>query len=446
MLLPEQLLPEHQAPETLSADLYDSALLLPPHYAEQLAVQTQKRSLDYEGRYGYNDFKTTTDGIAVIKVKGMLLSRGRSWSNTTYADLRSQLREAEKDETVRGILLDVNSPGGMVDNVDDTARLIREISRTKPVWAMAYNQMTSGAYWLASACNRIIATSSARVGSIGVLVVHADYSKNLEQMGVNITLIHAGSRKTEGNIYERLPEEVRKRVQASVDETYDLFTRRISEYRGMTQQAVKNTEAGIFTAAQAITHNLVDEVMPADDVLQKFSQSLLTVGTTLNANSPEGAIAMTQETKAPAVTDPAVNSQQQAVKEPVITPEPPQKADAAELLELCEGKQFGFMASALIKSEVTKERAEAQLTEAGKIRDVLAAAGLEEQTETIIKSCGTLVEGVHQAIAKAITETKAAADPEQDSYQNNENGKGAGTISAQNIYQRRSETNSCQTN
>ncbi|WP_051789701.1 signal peptide peptidase SppA [Endozoicomonas montiporae] len=396
-LLSEQLLPEYEGSQTLAADVYDSPLLLPPHYAEQLAVQTQKRSVDYEGRYGYNDFKTTTDGIAIIKVKGMLLSRGRYWNMTTYADLRSQLREAEKDETVRGILLDVNSPGGMVDNVDDTARLIREISRTKPVWAMAYNQMTSGAYWLASACNRIIATSSAKVGSIGVLVVHADYSKNFEQMGVNITLIHAGSRKTEGNIYEPLPEAVRSRIQTSVDETYDLFTQRIAEYRGLTQQAVKNTEAGIFTAGQAITHNLVDEVMPADDVLQKFSQSLLTVGTTLTVNSPEGATIMTQETKAPAVKDPAEQSQQQTVETPEAPqPEAPQKADAAELLELCEGKQFGFMASSLIKSGATMEQATAELAEAGKIRDVLTAAGLEDKTETIIKDCGH-AEGVHKA-------------------------------------------------
>ena len=430
---------EQSAPQLL--ELCETPLLLPPQYAEQLAVNTQKRSMDYEGHYGYNDFRSTSDGIAVLRVEGVLMSRGYSWRSTNYAALRHQLREAEKDESVRGILLDINSPGGMVDNVDDTAQLIREVSKTKPVWAMAYNQMTSGAYWLASACNRIIATSSARIGSIGVLVMHADYSTSYEKSGVNVSLIHAGERKTEGNHYQPLPEDVRQRIQTVVDETYDLFTQRVAEYRGTTQQAIKNTEAGIFTAAQAITHNLVDEVLAADDVLTKFSQSLLLSagGTLVNANSQGDA---TMSVEAPAGQQKPAPAQQAPVT--VETPAPtaptaPQQAEATELLALCESQSLEFMASDFIKAGVTKGQAEVQLAEAGKIRDVLVAGGLEDQVQAVIKECGTLTPGMHKAIATTITETKAAADPEQNAHPDGEAGQPAGSISASSIYKSRQQ-------
>ena len=462
----------------LFAEIYNRPQLILPSYAEVFngalqgrfgieslinheglemsAAAMQQRALDYEPRYEKEYFKETRDGIAVIPIRGTLVSRGGVYPSsgiTTYSGLRQRLKAAANDNSIRGILLDIDSPGGSATNVEETAELIREISQSKTIWALAYNQMTSGAYWLASAASRIIATKDASVGSVGVLVMHADYSKMLDNEGVTINFIHAGARKVEGNAYEPLPEELRERIQSDVNDTYELFTRRVAEYRGITQQAVKNTEAGVFSAAQGITHNLVDEVLAADDVLQKFADHLNSGGSAMfriNHSNPQGASLMNDKPKETSSnkTSPQLDGSQvikgvlenaaEAVSGALQElPAEPQKADAADLLELCEGQQFGFMASTLIKSEVTKERAEAQLAEAGKIRDVLAAAGLEEQTETIIKSCGTLVEGVHQAIAKAITETRAAADPEQDSYPNGDNGKGTSAISAQSIYQSR---------
>ena len=427
----------------LFAQIYNRPQLILPSYAEifngalqgrfgiesltnheglkQEAASIQQRALDYEGRYD-KQYKATSDGIAIIPIRGTLVSRGGVYPSsgiTTYSGIRQRLRAAEADDMIRCILLDIDSPGGMVANVDDTAQLIREVSKTKPVWAMAYDQMTSAAYWLAAAADRIIATKDAQVGSIGVLVMHADYSKMLSEQGININFIHAGARKVEGNPYAPLPEELRERIQSEVNDTYDLFTRRVAELRGISQQAVKNTEAGVFSAAQAITHNLVDEVLAADDVLKRFSQHLLTSAggfsgspSVTGATSPtnqQGATSMQPEPK-PAAKKAADDQKKGKPTEPVA-------AGASALLELCEGKEFGFMASALIKGSATMETAETQLAEAGKIRDVMAAAGLEDHAEAVIKECGLLTEGVHKAIAIAITETKAAADPEQENQQ-----------------------------
>ncbi|MET4696954.1 S49 family peptidase [Endozoicomonas lisbonensis] len=302
---------------------------------EQTAADIQKRAVDYEGRYDHGPFRTTTDGIAVITTSGTLVNRGGIYPSsgiTSFSGLRQRFRAAAANDEVRGILHIVDSPGGQVSGCDDTSLLIHEIAKEKPVWTQAYDQMTSAAYWKGAAGNRIIATKTARIGSVGVLVMHADYSKHIKKEGIEVTFIHAGAQKVMGNCYEPLPTDMRDRIQAEVDGIYEEFTSRVAEYRGIDQQKVKDTEAGVFNSADALDLGLIDAISPADDVLAEFSEHLSGAGRVISI-ATTGANAMTIETK-PKANTPAASTDantpaadQGANNTPAPAPAQPSAAD-----------------------------------------------------------------------------------------------------------------------
>jgi ClpP class serine protease len=151
-------------------------------------------------------------GIAVIEVSGVLIHRGSwigQWSGqTSYEGIAAQIEAAAQDPTVRGVALEIDSFGGEVAGVFDLADRIRALRSTKPVWAFVAEHAFSAGYALASQADRILLPRTGAVGSIGVVVMHAELSSQLDQDGVRVTLIHSGTHKIDGNPYEPLPESL----------------------------------------------------------------------------------------------------------------------------------------------------------------------------------------------------------------------------------------------
>ena len=142
------------------------------------------------------------DGIAVIEVSGVLIHRGawigQSSGQTSYEGIGAQLAAAASDPAVRGIALEIDSFGGEVAGVFDLADAIRAARLAKPVWAFVAEHAFSAGYALASQADRIILPRTGAVGSIGVVVMHADLSGQLSDAGVTVTLIHSGAHKVDG--------------------------------------------------------------------------------------------------------------------------------------------------------------------------------------------------------------------------------------------------------
>ena len=124
---------------------------------------------------------------------------------------------------VRGIALEIDSFGGEVAGVFDLADAIRAARKAKPVWAFVTEQAFSAGDALASQADRIILPRTGAVGSIGVVVMHADLSGQLSDAGVAVTLIHSGAHKVDGNPYAPLPDPVRARIQGEIDSIRTLF-------------------------------------------------------------------------------------------------------------------------------------------------------------------------------------------------------------------------------
>lgn len=221
------------------------------------------------------------DGIAIIDVSGILVTRAGqmdadSQPLLSYESLTSQLDTAAADPAIRGILLRIDSPGGEVGGVFDLAARIRQIE--KPVWAIAASLAVSAAYLIGSATRKFVVSQDAMTGSIGVVFNRFDITKALETAGVQVIQIAAGARKLDGSEFQpwKPGSEEEKALAAFVTSYYDLFVGSVATYRGMSEEAVRATQAGVFVGQGGVTARLADEVGTIRGTLQKLTETLNT--------------------------------------------------------------------------------------------------------------------------------------------------------------------------
>ncbi|HAY4173794.1 TPA: S49 family peptidase [Escherichia coli] len=217
-------------------------------------------------------------GIAVLPVTGTLVHK-LGYINPVsgmsgYDGIAKRLQQAISDPDVRGVLLDIDSPGGEVAGAFDTADLIARAREQKPVWALASDTACSAAYLLASACSRRLITQTGTVGSIGVLMAHRCVEKALEIAGVDVTLIYAGAHKVDGNPYSQLPDDVRDEFQLSINSTREQFAQKVSDYTGLKKSRVLATEAAVFIGADAIKSGLADQLVNYADAIAVMADAL----------------------------------------------------------------------------------------------------------------------------------------------------------------------------
>lgn len=219
-----------------------------------------------------------TNGIAVLPISGTLVSKTRSlqpYSGMTgYNGIIARMQQAISDPSVDGILLDMDTPGGMVAGAFDCADVIARMREKKPIWALANDMNCSAGQLIASAASRRLVTQTAKTGSIGVMMAHSNYGAALKTNGVEVTLIYSGEHKVKGNPYEKLPEEVRADFQARIDATRQMFAEKVSSYTGLSVQDVLNTEAAVFSGQESVDSGLADELVNNIDALNVMRESL----------------------------------------------------------------------------------------------------------------------------------------------------------------------------
>jgi signal peptide peptidase SppA len=272
---------------------------------------------------GSTSMMRTADGVALIPVLDTLVNRG-AWLDsrsglTSYEGIAAQLREAGQDPEVRSVLLDISSAGGEAAGMAGLADLIRSVRQTKPVTAFVNDMAASAAYGIASAANEIVISPTSILGSIGVVMLHADRSGELAAQGVRPTLIFAGSHKVDGNPFEPLSDAVRADLQASVDAHYRQFLDTVAAGRGrkLTADMARATEARTFIGSEAIRLGLADRIASFDEVLASLSQTTRPSG----RNARKGGISMsTEEMAAAAEAAPAAPVQPARLEAPAPQP------------------------------------------------------------------------------------------------------------------------------
>lgn len=304
----------------------------------------------YDPTRGYRAYDVQ-NGVAVIPVDGTLVHKNAALNPVSgmqgYDGIEAKLAGAMADPEVRGIMLDINSPGGEVSGVKDLATKIS--ASTKPVWAHANELAASAAYWLACAADQLIVTETAEVGSVGVLVAHADHSEQMKDDGVKVTLIHSGANKVDGNPYEPLPDGVRDQWQAQIDDLRGMFASAVAAGRGMDVQAVLDTEARLYRGAAAVSAGLADAVMPFSDALTEFSITLSGKGGTSNRSvlmSTQGARADVPGQDVVLATE-AMRLAEEARAEGITAGANAERARIASILQHAEATDRGESAATL---------------------------------------------------------------------------------------------------
>jgi signal peptide peptidase SppA len=216
--------------------------------------------------------------IAVLPVMGPITPRATFFSlffgGTSIEEFRAMFRQALGDPNVGAIVLDVDSPGGLVDQIPEMAAEIRAGRNRKPVVAVADTDAASGAYWLASQASEFFVTPSGEVGSIGVYTIHEDESVFDHNLGITVTLISAGKYKVEANPFEPLTDEARQALQDKVDAYYDMFVSDVAAGRGVAKQAVLDGfgQGRMVMAKPATSERMTDRVGTLEDAIRRASQ------------------------------------------------------------------------------------------------------------------------------------------------------------------------------
>jgi len=279
----------------------------------QVAAGYLPRKVDFwTGQDVTDQSYPVVNGIAVIDVMGTLVHSGGYIGSKSgmmcYDGLQAQIESAEDNALVKGIMLRFHTPGGEVSGVQALGTVINDCS--KPIWGHANEMAASAGCWLISACDRVMLTQTAEIGSIGVLMGHCDYSEALAAEGIKVTLIHAGAHKVDGNPYEPLPASVLAEFQGDLDELRNLFATSVATYRGIPTSQVLATEARMYRGHAAVAEGLADQVMSFDDAMVTFSETLakkggFTKGKTMSkadsSASPNTGEGMTHEQHATAL-------------------------------------------------------------------------------------------------------------------------------------------------
>lgn len=230
--------------------------------------------------------------VAIVPVTGTLSKNGlRMWGMDLLTSMRgigAALRQAEADPAVRAILLDVDSPGGTMDGIEELAGAVSAAGTGKPLYAYADGLMASAAYWLSCGAREIAAPATAEVGSIGVVMMHRELSKAMDAFGIKYTVIAAGHYKAAGNSVEPLSDEMRAYLQSGIDDTYELFLRAVEQGRGVSREkALAMADGKIFIAGEALKAGLIDRVCSRAAFISHIKESTVMNLAELKAQHPE---------------------------------------------------------------------------------------------------------------------------------------------------------------
>ena len=204
--------------------------------------------------------------IALIRIEGVILD-----SN----DVVEELRRYRKDDSVKAILLRIDSPGGGVvpsQEIYDEVKQIRQEGKKKVVTSMG-TVAASGGYYIASASDKIIANPGTLTGSIGVIMEFANVEGLLQKIGVESVVIKSGKNKDLGSPFRKMKEEERVLLQGVIDDVHGQFIEAVAESRSLEVESVRALADGrIFTGRQAKKIGLVDELGSFQDAVQKTAE------------------------------------------------------------------------------------------------------------------------------------------------------------------------------
>ena len=210
--------------------------------------------------------------VALIPVEGMILSESGSaglfsFSLASSDRLIDYIKRAEKDSSISAIVLRINSQGGSPVPSEEVAKAVKEAE--KPTVAIIRDTGTSGAYWIASAADHIVANRMSITGSIGVYGSYLEFAGLMDIYNVSYQRLVAGEHKDLGTPYREMTPEEKALLQSKLDRMHEYFIKEVAANRGMSEEAVSELATGMFyLGEEAYELGLVDELGGEDEASQ----------------------------------------------------------------------------------------------------------------------------------------------------------------------------------
>ena len=269
--------------------------------AADVAMFSTAKATSRDKERGY----AIVDGVAIISISGALVHRTRMEADSTqllgYDDIVADMESAVTNPAVHAVLQIWSTPGGEVQGAFEAAARLYGMRGIKPIKAICDGMAASAGYLTASAADEIIISTTGYAGSIGVVARHVDFSQALASDGVKVTHIFAGAHKVDGNPYEPLPAAVREDWQAEIDGIYAEFLSAVATHRGLSVDAVRQTQARTYRGQAAVDARLADRVGTTDQIIQELVALRTTVqpalsGQTARANANDKGALMSGNT------------------------------------------------------------------------------------------------------------------------------------------------------
>lgn len=220
--------------------------------------------------------RITEKGTAIVEVHGVLIDRapilGTFWGLAAYEGLAEQFRRLATHDDVKRIVLDIDSPGGMVRGIEGCAEELARLAARKPVHAIAHDMACSAGYWMGCVAESLSVTRDGEVGSIGVRAGHVSYAEMMDRAGIRVTMLSAGATKVDGSPYAFLSDGEHAERIYDIERTYDRFVAHVAAHRPMTAEAVRETDARCFTGADAVSARLADKVESLDELVERIER------------------------------------------------------------------------------------------------------------------------------------------------------------------------------
>jgi signal peptide peptidase SppA len=218
-------------------------------------------------------------GLGILPIMGPIFGKANLMTQlsgaTSLEVLQGQFREMLNNDEIHSILLNIDSPGGTSDLVQEMGDEIFAARDKKPVYAIANTGAGSAAYWLMSQATKGYITPSGSVGSIGAYTVHEDQSAADALEGIKYTFIHAGKFKTEGNPHEPLSDEGREFRQERINELHSGFVGAVARGRGTLSNNVESSygQGRMLLPKQAVEAGMVDEIISMDGLVNRLTSN-----------------------------------------------------------------------------------------------------------------------------------------------------------------------------
>jgi len=249
-------------------------------------IGTSAIATDWDDVLNFNEFneKVVEEGfgdqkIVVANLEGVIQDLGDNpFLNTSlnnYNRLLKVLDNAAEDDTVNGIIINVNSPGGGVVESATIHDKVVEIQEDydKPVYVTMGNTAASGGYYVAAPAEKIVAHPATLTGSIGVIMESINFSDLADDFGIDFNTIKSGKHKDIMSPSRKMTDEEKDILQSMIDEMYDEFVQVIVDGRDMSESEVRRLGDGrVYTGKQAQENELVDELGSLEDTIAMMEE------------------------------------------------------------------------------------------------------------------------------------------------------------------------------